>query len=290
VTEAAAGFRCRACDGVRTTPRFTVDGYDLLRCHDCGSMTTAWTMPAAAASEYYGEAYFRGGDYRDYQGSANALRANFRRFADRLAAIETGGRLLELGCAYGYFLEEAERRWQCEGVDVSHDVVDACRRRTGCRVFAGDVIELPLEAGYQWIVAWDVVEHLDRPRDAVARAFDLLAPGGRIAFTTGDISSSAARALGPAWRLLTPPSHLTFFSRAGVRALLGDAGFVECALGTAGYARTFDFAMYRLLGERRYAALARRWPALVAHARRRSFYLNLGDIMFVTARKPHDRN
>jgi SAM-dependent methyltransferase len=290
VNDSSAGFRCRACDGLRTTPRFTVDGYDLVRCGDCGSLNTAWRMTTDAAAEFYGERYFCGVGYRDYEGSADALRENFRRFADRLTAYESGGRLLELGCAYGFFLEQACHHWDCEGVDISPDVVDACRRRTGCRVFAGDLAELDLQReAYRWVVAWDVVEHLDRPRAFVARAFDLLAPGGRVAFTTGDISSFAARALGSAWRLLTPPDHLTFFSRQGMRKLLGDAGFVDCRFATAGYTRTFDFAIFRLFGRSRYAAFTGRFPALVAAARRHSFYVNLGDIMFVTARKSDGR-
>jgi methyltransferase family protein len=131
-----------------------------------------------------------------------------------------------------------------------------------------------------------VDQDLDSPRSCVARAFDLLAPGGRVAFTTGDVSSPAARGLRSAWRLLTPPDHLTFFSRQGMLALLSEAGFVDCRFATAGYTRTFDFAIFRLLGQSRYAALARRLPALIIAARRRSFYVNLGDIMFVTARKP----
>ena len=282
-----APFACRACSGERTAPRFVVGGFDLLRCADCGSLTTASCMAPAAAADFYGVRYFRGGDYHDYQASEGAIRANFRRFADRLAAIDAGGRLLEIGCAYGYFLAEARARWECDGVDVSPDIVDACRRRSGGRVWAGDVAALDLDrAAYRWVVAWDVVEHLDRPRACLARACELLVPGGRVAFTTGDVSSLAARALGSRWRLLTPPSHLTFFSRRGVRSLLADAGFVDVRLGTAGYARTFDFACYRLLGQSRYAVLARRLPALAAAMQRRSFYVNLGDIMFVTARKP----
>jgi hypothetical protein len=42
--------------------------------------------------------------------------------------------------------------------------------------------------------------------------------------TTGDLRSLLARATGPRWRLMTPPQHLHFFTRASLEAALSRAG------------------------------------------------------------------
>ncbi len=133
---------------------------------------------------------------------------------------------------------------------------------------------------------WSAGEHVDAPRAYAARAFDLLRPGGYLALSTGDVGSRAARLLGRRWRLLTPPSHLTYFTRRGMERMLTDAGFSEVGFSTVGYARSLDFVAFRLLGEARYQRLVKRRSGLRAFLGARSFYLDLGDIMFVNARKP----
>lgn len=209
---------CRACGSVRTEPYLRIRGFDLVRCTHCGSATTDAEMDPAQARAYYKAAYFRGGDYEDYPRDEPVIKRNFERFARALAALGPHGRLLEVGCAYGYFLDVAQRNWEVEGIDVSEAAINDARARHGPRVICGDLLSTPLElAGYDWVVAWDVIEHVDRPRDYLRRMGQLLRPGGHLAITTGDFGSLAAKVVGRRWRLLTPPSHLTYFTRAGMR-------------------------------------------------------------------------
>ena len=42
--------------------------------------------------------------------------------------------------------------------------------------------------------------------------------------TTGDFGSPVARLMGPAWRLMTPPQHLWFFTKAGIAKLARRSG------------------------------------------------------------------
>ena len=62
-------------------------------------------------ASYEDDAYFEGGEagYSSYQAQEATLRPTFRRFLGELARRGmTGGRLLEVGCAYGFFLDEAK--------------------------------------------------------------------------------------------------------------------------------------------------------------------------------------
>ncbi len=278
---------CRACDLQETAIRFMVGEYPILACRHCRSLTTSARMQAREAQGFYDHEYFHGGDYRDYPATEKILKRNFIRLVQRLKDVQPNGALLEVGCAYGFFLDLARTQWQVTGVDISREAITSCEPRFPGTVFAGDIrdLDLPVES-FDWVVAWDVVEHLDDPRRTIARIFELLMPGGRLALTTGDSSSLAARLMGRRWRLLTPPSHLTFFSRQGMHTMLTEIGFGTIHFATMGYHRSMDFAAFRLLGPARYSALARRLPALHSFLQLRSFYVDLGDIMFVIARKP----
>jgi SAM-dependent methyltransferase len=278
---------CRVCGCAATRLQWSIDSFHIVKCDDCSSLTTAHRPTAAQSEAFYGPSYFRGGDYSDYVGSEPTVKANFIRFAKRLSSIATRGRLLEVGCAYGYFLDVAQAYWEVEGVDISPQVVRYSQGRFPGRVHCGDLNRLALPLGcYQWVVAFDTIEHLNDPRGFVERAFALLAPGGRLAVTTGDVSSALAIIQGRRWRLLTPPSHLSFFSRDGMKRMLAASGYRDIAISTAGYSRTLDFVSYRILGHRVHSWIARRLPQLAAFASSHDFYVDLRDVMFVVARKP----
>jgi len=278
--------RCRACDAEQLSPRYQVNGYQIAECLACSSMVTLASMPPCDASAYYGYSYYHGGDYDDYEAAEPNAKRNFLRFASRLEAIGPSGRLLEIGCAYGFFLDVAAVAWDVDGIDISREAVAACRARFGSRVQCGDLPDVPLADGqFDWVVAWDTIEHVDRPKDHIRRAFALLKPGAHLALTTGDISSLAARCSGSRWRLLTPPSHLTFFSRRGMRLLLAEAGFTNVRISTVGYERSLAFTLFRLLGPARLLR-AKEVAARLGVAISWSYYINLGDVMFVSAMKP----
>jgi SAM-dependent methyltransferase len=44
-------------------------------------------------------------------------------------SFHRGGRLLEIGCAYGFFLEEARRFYDVAGIEIADAAVAFCRNR-----------------------------------------------------------------------------------------------------------------------------------------------------------------
>src|SRR5438128_63880 len=94
-------------------------GYPIVRCARCGLGSTV--VPEGFDPEsIYGDDYFHGGrpdGYGDYAGSERSLRAEFRRALARLRRQIPSGRLLEIGCAFGFFLDEARRHFDCVGID-----------------------------------------------------------------------------------------------------------------------------------------------------------------------------
>src|SRR5688572_9858030 len=100
--------QCAACGSAQAHPLFPVKGFAIVACDSCGLARTE-LPPDFDPASIYDASYFDGSQhdgYADYQGSEATLRVEFARTLDVLARQGVqGGNLLELGCAYGFFLE-----------------------------------------------------------------------------------------------------------------------------------------------------------------------------------------
>lgn len=215
---------CRAATEQR--PLFRKNGCDILQCERCGlgRTETSGFDPVC----YYTEDYFTGehsDGYADYRGAEPVLRREFRRTVNFLRGLRPGGRLLELGCAYGFFLAEARPFYDIVGIELAEDAA-AHARAQGLPVIGGVADEATLAPLGQFdvVVMLDVIEHLSQPAEALALCVRHLNPGGIVVITTGDFGSWPARLLGARWRLMTPPQHLWFFTRPSMLGLAQGLG------------------------------------------------------------------
>jgi len=231
-TPAAKGPRtttraCPACGGTRRHAlRFRTNGCDILQCESCGLGRTETSEFDPAA--YYTEDYFSGrhaDGYSDYLGAEPVLRREFARSVEFIRGYRSAGKLLELGCAYGFFLLEAARYFDVSGIELAPEAAEHARR-AGLHVLQGMADEANLrQIGHvDVIVLFDVIEHLPDPRETLALCHRQLNPGGIIVITTGDFGSMAAKLAGVRWRLLTPPQHLWFFTQESMRRMAGGLG------------------------------------------------------------------
>ena len=211
-------------------PLYTVRGFAIVRCRSCGLASTVLPEgfdPAAI----YTEEYFQGGTsdgYADYAASEPILRAEAERaLADLFRHGPREGKLVEVGCAYGYFLAEASKHFDATGIEICEAAASRARAQ-GLSVDVGAVTAAwladkgPVDA----VAMLDVIEHLPNPAQTLALLRDRMRPGGALVLSTGDWGSLLARVMGGAWRLLTPPQHLYFFSVRTLTKLLARCGLV----------------------------------------------------------------
>ncbi len=243
-------------------------------------------LDGVVPAELYGADYFTDGEYADYVGDRRIAERNFRPRLAELRRACPSGRLVEVGCAYGFFLNLARRHYAATGFDVSAEAVAYARDRLGLDARAEDFVEAAIPAGSVDVVAmWDIIEHLVHPDRFVRRVHEVLRPGGVFALSTGDIGSAMARWRGDRWRLIHPPTHLHYFTRASLGTLLTRAGFaVESVRYPAIYRSLRQIARGVLVSGRRrqsrlYDAVAG-WRALDW-----AVPLNTWDIMVVLARR-----
>jgi SAM-dependent methyltransferase len=225
---------CPVC-GERTAHKTVFEkwGHPILCCRGCG-LTSAGVSKQFDPSAIYTRDYFQGkarDGYADYLGSENVLRREFRYSLAHLRRYVPKGRLLEIGCAYGFFLMEAGRYYRSIGIDASQDAIDFARSR-GLDAHQGivDADFLRRTGPFDAVVMLDVIEHLPDPADVLAAVSDAMTQGGCLLITTGDWGSLMARLAGRHWRLMTPPQHLYFFSPHTLAALLEKVGLqlVDC--------------------------------------------------------------
>ncbi len=123
----------------------------------------------------FGEAYFKKPLYRETPDSQR----NRLRLAEAVRLRPGGGRLLEVGCGEGGFLNLAASRFDVLGLDASEYAVRTVRDRYGLPAEAADLESAALPAAsFDLIAAFNVLEHLSDPAGAVIRLYAALKPGG----------------------------------------------------------------------------------------------------------------
>lgn len=275
---------CALCGRPDDEPVFEKDGFQVVRCLDCGLVYVNPRLTMAALAALYNDQEISPVSYY-----VRTEREDERSFASRLRLIERyrpPGALLDLGCGPGTFSRVARTRgWRTKGVDLNAASIAHCRAAGLDVVCDGFPTAALAGETYDLVVMNDFLEHLPDPVGVLAAARHLLAPGGIVFITTPDIGAMVARVAGKRWLHLKPNEHLLYFDRRSITALLLRGGFrIEC-LQSIGRVRNLAVALEKI-------AAYGRWPSRIARmlvpdglAKRVNLPVNLGDEMAVVARR-----
>lgn len=211
---------CNICESDKPKPLITKDGCNIYQCPSCG---LGFTHPQPTSLDaQYDSAYF------DLYRRRRAFR--LKRGDNRLKRIEllkAPGRLLDVGCSLGYFVEAAmSRGWQASGVEIS-PYASAEARELGLDVKTG-ILE---NAGYtdgafDCVTMWDVLEHVPDPTQHMLEVRRVLAPEGLVVVGTPNLAHVAFRRKRESWRHLKPKEHIFYFQDSSIGTLLEKTGFV----------------------------------------------------------------
>lgn len=288
---------CNLCGSEARQPFCPENGKGLVQCNNCGLV---YVSPRPAANELYalyGETYFKNDDdgtvgYRDYLADERNIRLTFNRrlnLLHRFIQPGSGRKLLDVGCAAGFFIDEAARRgWHVEGLDVSSFAVEYVREHFGHEATNTSLIDADhLEAdSYSLLTMWDVIEHVPDPQRNIQRAAELLHSGGYIAMITPDVGSWVARMTGKRWiGYKLSEEHVYYFSVPTLSRMLNENGFDVVDIRHEG-----KFVTLRLFLDRLgfYAPWLSKPLQMIERAFKlseRSAYINPFDMVWIVARK-----
>lgn len=197
----------------------TLDTFQIVACSNC---TTSYTAPRPSSlNRYYPQLYREYGPF-----VTTVLRAFYNTRVSRWARLKSaGGSVLEVGCGSGLMLAAFSRRgWKTMGIERNEEAAEGAQRTFGLDVSAKPVEALPLDAQFDLIIMFHVLEHITAPVTLLGECAKRLAPGGRIILNVPNFASWQSRFAGSNWLHLDPPRHLTHLTPETLAAILERAG------------------------------------------------------------------
>lgn len=158
----------------------------------------------------------------------------FRATVAKLRTLTGGGRLVDVGIGTGLLLHLArEGGFEPLGVEISPGAAEKAREEFGVEVRVGDFLEVAPDEPAAAITMADVLEHTRDPRRFLARAVELLRPGGALfvavpnhrstLFWAADVLARVP-GLAPMVSRLYVPNHYYYFTPATLARLVESVG------------------------------------------------------------------
>lgn len=241
-SEASTQPICPLCLTKESKLAFVKFQYANFHCHFCHSLYVYPTPESTELEEFYKSPEGEQLSTVCWTESADSHNHVWEVWQEALKYIEKmsgRGRLLDIGCGTGQFLEFARTQgWtDLTGIELVPEVANKARQISGAVIYTSDLIQasLPSES-FSGIILWDVIEHLNNINLILAEVFRLLKPGGVVFIGTVHRHGFSMRLLGGNALTVNPPEHLTFFTRKGMNKVLQNAGFKV--------ARQWSFSIY----------------------------------------------
>ncbi|MBF0569807.1 MAG: class I SAM-dependent methyltransferase [Candidatus Omnitrophica bacterium] len=220
---------CRLCGADKTAVVTNEGDWQVFECAVCG-----FVFVVPLPDEEYLKAH-----YQQYLPADEKKIGQWRNLMEdisrrSLEAIEkhrqspSQGKLLDVGCGYGFFLERArDRGWTVHGVEPCVHARDHAMK-SGLQVDLGGLLEQQYpDASFDIVTMFYVLEHVREPLSYLKEAYRILKPGGlllvRVPHTTPIVKF--LKAFGIKNRLYDTPSHLSDFSPKTLSLALRKAGF-----------------------------------------------------------------
>lgn len=246
---------CPACASSAGRDAYDVKGFRIRKCACCGSLYVR-NVPGRSSLDqiYLDQEYYSLEDQ-----SVQRLLEEHRRRLGIIQRFSRPGRVLDVGCATGLFLDEAaEAGYETFGIELSPRNA-ALAQGKGHKVFVGPLAKYVLSNPrdrFSLITCLDVIEHVESPLNFMQMLLAQLSVNGMLVISTPNYSGVVAKVLGERDVFLMPPEHLNFFTFAGLLSLAKDAGLSPV------YETTFG----RLTRNELDRAIARYFPRMVRPA------------------------
>ena len=222
---------CPLCEGTSVAFRYKDAALPIRWC-SCG-MVFLYPQPSdKQLREIYQSSYYLSwGIAGDDEEAPRAMKHHtFSRQLKTLARYVKPGKVLDVGCATGFFLDVASSAgWEVHGVELSEYAAEVARGRFGEHVFKGTLEQAGYpDESFDVVTLFDLLEHVPDPRLFLREVRRLLRPDGILLIVTPDITSLSARIMGHRWSHFKR-EHLHYFSPETITHLLTECGFaLEC--------------------------------------------------------------
>lgn len=232
-------MQCPICKNIKTEEFFI--GRDLLhnqesnfklyRCKTCNLVLLESALNEKELEKYYPKDYIS--FPKAIQNEKNIIRKFDRQFGVNkrvnrvLQKTKQTGKILDIGCATGIFLNEMKKKgWDSYGIEPSTHAADYARHTYGLEIYNG-MLEKDIfpESFFDVITMWDVLEHVPDPWDIVANVWKLLKPNGLFVISMPNTLAWEQQFFGKYWAGWDIPRHTYIFNNENIYNLLESNNF-----------------------------------------------------------------
>ena len=227
-----AGFNCYNCNSDKTGLLRRVDAFAAYKCRDCGLIWIGG-VKKEEVENFYNEKYYNSGTkigYQNYLADEINHRENAINLLEAVSRINElkGLKVLDVGCAHGFLLDEARERG-CEvfGAELSKCAYEYAKNELKLDVFNAELDYEVFAPGYFDVVFMvGTIEHLLDPNAVINKIKRIVKKNGLLVITT--INTNGFLPLFS----IKPPEHLFYFNKKNLLFMLGKYGFKEICCST----------------------------------------------------------
>ena len=223
----------------RTEALFQDEGFQYVRCIACGLVylnprpteeaLKAWYQSHGSATDVQFSQERQENYYKRYLENQGGYLLEGERFLKRITASGIlKGRILEVGCAAGFYLAAFQKAgWETYGLELSEVFIRHAREALRLNVQKGTLTEVVFQENFfDAILMIDTLSHFTSPRKMFQEGFRVLKEGGVLLLRTGNKGALLEKKKGEWWgENWGAPEHLYHFSEKTLRALLEKTGF-----------------------------------------------------------------
>jgi 2-polyprenyl-3-methyl-5-hydroxy-6-metoxy-1,4-benzoquinol methylase len=211
----------------------TGESFSLERCKEC---TFLFTNPRPNTNQI--GKYYQSDKYVSHAGKKEGFGIMYKIYDivrnysinQKLKLIKkynSTGKLMDLGCGLGYFLDGAvkDKTFDCIGVDVSDDTIKYVKNTFGYNVKNESELDHLIQNDYDVITQWHVLEHVHFLNERMKQLYNLLKKDGTLFIAVPNSNSWDAKKYKEYWDGYDVPRHLYHFNKNSIKLLMEKHGF-----------------------------------------------------------------
>ncbi|OFX56525.1 MAG: hypothetical protein A2046_14280 [Bacteroidetes bacterium GWA2_30_7] len=222
---------CIICFKNKLIPLRNYEKHNLIKCRNCG-LVFMKQIPTKDELDSYYSVY-------SYEKEQIVSELTFKRYNSLLNEFEkfrNTNNMLDIGCGQGYFLEVAKKRgWNVFGTEYSTNAVKICENK-GINMKTGMLNQNDFEPeSFDIVTSFEVLEHINNPREEIKNIYSLLRVGGLFYCTTPNFNSLTRYFTKENYNIICYPEHLTYYTNKTLNKLTLNNGFYKYKFLSTGF-------------------------------------------------------
>ena len=203
---------------------------------------------------------------QEYGKEEEGRKINFKSILKNLDFIcKEKGKLLDVGCASGLFLSQANKQgWDACGLDPCESLI-AKARKSNLNVKTTDILDYNPPYKFKVITVLDVLEHVNAPEQLLRKCYQLLENDGVLVIVTPNIKSRIARMLKEKWWHIRI-AHIYYFDDKSLSTILEKNNLKTILKKTYKWNFSFNYWHSRIAGfSQKIYLITRKFFTIIPH-------------------------